>query len=333
MRDFEVYVLGSFIGLYLAFFIGAGIQILVGMAMGLTLFHFSVYGIEFRRSGFKDKFQFTKSRFKILPLVMCTKKNLTEKEDLIYTGICGLLKLILFGGLFMLYVIPHKKDMDYYRGVQFLCGMFTGMLIYAISYIVLYILVIAKGSNNNLMKVNRRAFDQLWAGASFSELDINPAYAEDKSIGKLMRCSHLNLCCGRALEQGDYNGLTNIVRKLDEILYMVNDYDRFEAYTGCYYQILFYSTYINQNIQNAMKFYNIIGQRLESDMDPNGRRILAYYQYYILKQPDKAEVSLRQAEEAINNMQDSFFTKAEIDLEKKFIKELKFNMAYNPIMR
>ena len=328
-----MFTIGGFVGLYIAFFISAGIQILVGLAMGLTLFHFSVYGIEFRRSGFKDKFIRTKGRFKILPLVMCTKKNLTEKEDMLYIAICAFVKLILFGGMFLLYVIPHKKDMDYYRGVQFLCGLFTGMLIYAITYIILYVILIAKGSNNNLMKINRRAFDQLWAGASFSELDIDPAYTEDKSITKLMRCSHLNLCCARALEQGDYNGLTNLVRKLDEILYVVNDYDRFESYTGCYYQILFYSTYINYNVQNAMKFYNIIGQRLENDMDPNGRRILAYYQYYILRQPDKAEISLRQAEDAINKMQDSFFTRAEIELEKKFIKELKFNMAYNPINR
>ena len=67
-------------------------------------------------------------------------------------------------------------------------------------------------------------------------------------------------------------------------------------------------------------------------MDPNGRRVLAAYQLMILNRPDLAAVTLYQAEEAFYHLP-KVYTEAEVELDKKFIAELKnrLNIMSNPV--
>ncbi|MBR6402499.1 MAG: hypothetical protein IKS48_03865 [Eubacterium sp.] len=82
------------------------------------------------------------------------------------------------------------------------------------------------------------------------------------------------------------------------------------------------------NPNNAMKFYEKIRPILETDMDLNGRRVLAYFQYYVLKRPDLAEITLAQADKAEENVK-AVLSKTEQKYEQKLIEELRENMRGN----
>ena len=145
---------------------------------------------------------------------------------------------------------------------------------------------------------------------------------------KNIRAIQWSLCCYNALDKGDYKALAGYLSQIDDMLKLPNGYNKFIGYTQCYYHIIFYSSYINPNKANAIKFYNVIKERLESDMDPCGRRVLAYYQYYVLSRPDLAIVTINQAEEALaKRAGTNVFTDAEYRFEKDLIEKIKTNMA------
>ena len=68
--------------------------------------------------------------------------------------------------------------------------------------------------------------------------------------------------------------------------------------------------------------------RLEADMEPAGRRVLAAFQLYIMNRPDLAAASITQAEQFLDNHEDSFLEDAELKLERKLIDELKSKIFY-----
>ena len=88
---------------------------------------------------------------------------------------------------------------------------------------------------------------------------------------------------------------------------------------------------VNMNLSTIFHLRGVnftIRNELERDMDPNGRRVLAYYQYYIMKNPELADKTIREAEAALTNEESLIFSKAELDLERKLIRQLRVNMAY-----
>ncbi len=331
MESFEfrlLLIIGAIIGMIIAAYIGSLINMIVGKIMRMHLIKISLLIWEGRRSTPYEKFNWSRRNFALFPVVGMVKKRLSEKEDLIYTIVCAFTKIILFGSILLFYGLNFKDELEYYPVPNFIMGIIIGAFMFSMVYLGIFIYLMVKHADRRLMRINRVAIDRLWDGASFAELDIDPSYADDPKITRNIRAVHYSLCFAKAMETGDYESIGRVLQVVDGMLYINNTYVSPEIYTGNYYQILFYSTYINPNIQNAVKFYKVIENQLKTDMDPNGRRVLAFYQYYIMKNHTLAEETVREAENALAKCEDGFLCRAEIDIERKLITQLKRNMVY-----
>ena len=128
----------------------------------------------------------------------------------------------------------------------------------------------------------------------------------------------------------NFNALNGIVRQLDLALRKHgpnSDYIETTLDVYGYYDILFYSSYVNQNHNHAVRIYNLIKPTLDADKDANGRRVKAYYEFYVMNQSQQASITLNQAIEALRDIDTVINTKAEIDLERRLIEELQDNMT------
>ena len=317
----------NLVGIYIASYINILSFILSGKTVDAKLYRLNILAWEGKRSQSDSKMNWSMQNFHVFPEASVVRKNVTEKGYYKMNIINIFSMLILYGTLFLIHVAAYRNQIltEKAMGVR---ALIEGGLIFSVVVLIYFIVLHAKPANSRVLIKNQIALDKLCGGDSYSELDLDPSCIRDKNINKAIRATHSCLCCNKALETGNYDLLAAYMYDMDQMLWTYNQYTKNIAYTGCYYHILFFSTYINQNVQNAMKFYNIIRNELERDMDPNGRRVLAYYQYYIMKNPELADKTIREAEAALTNEESLIFSKAELDLERNLIRQLRVNMAY-----
>ncbi len=80
-------------------------------------------------------------------------------------------------------------------------------------------------------------------------------------------------------------------------LFEVNMPNTHAHYYICYiYELIFYYSYIDFDLNKAQEFFSYVDSELTSDKDINGRRVYAYYLFYTNKGKDKA---LKAAKEGI----------------------------------
>ena len=195
------------------------------------------------------------------------------------------------------------------------------------------------GVNNRFQE----AVKQLKNGATFEQLELSQEGLDNPKIRGNVKCAYLSLCWYKAYSLMNYQAMGMYCKMMDTELKKLGSgvYPADSLYDGYYGIIIFYSTYINPNYTNAIRFYNIVRKNLETDMEANGRRILAYYQFYVLKRPELAAITISQAEQALDASNDSIMTPAEINLERKLIDELRNNMmkvtnpdqGYQPLIK
>ncbi|SNU07976.1 hypothetical protein SAMN06297422_11394 [Lachnospiraceae bacterium] len=318
------WMLGYLIGIYLYLLSDMILSFIISLPMGLYLLSFSIFGKECGRTAKNEKFVWRNCHFSVFPVAIFGKPYIKEKEDLFFAFSKLIINAVIFVSIFLFVMIKNKVGIF---GMGFVSGITAGSAFCAIIYLVLSFIKILKGDNRILYKLTNAELEKLKNGTSFSQINIYPEMAANKKINRTFRATQWNFCCYNALDKHDYVALGNYLRQMDELLKGPNGYDTFISYTLCYYHIIFYSSYINPNRINAMKFYGVIKDRLESDMEPNGRRVLAYYQLYIMNRPDLAAVTIDQAEQAIiKRTGDDIFTQAELKLEKRLINEIKDNI-------
>ena len=228
------------------------------------------------------------------------------------------------------------------EGIGFISGMVVIAAIMSILACVLLFITERNTANKELTARYSEQIEAIYEGASFSEIEVYQGYALNTKASNMLRAAHLNMCINKALDRGDYQVLPSYMQTLDSLLITTNGYSMLPCYTPSYYNLLFYSSYIYVNAQNAMKIYSLIKDRIEFDTEANAKRILAYYQYFIMKRPDLAANSLFQADEAIKRLNStSIYSQAEAEIDRKFIKELRNRMAAdslvnsneNPVMK
>lgn len=192
--------------------------------------------------------------------------------------------------------------------------------------------VFIKGED--LASFTRNKMMSIKNGSTFEQLDMSIPDGMFEKGSRKDKVLYLHLCYCKALWMKNFTALNNLVRQMDLALrkHGANTeytYDTMSVFG--YYDILFYSSYVNHNAAHAVRIYNIFKPRLEADMDPNGRRVLAYYQFYVQKQAQEASITLNQAIEALHKAEmdpdRNDVTQAEIDLERRLIEELQDNMT------
>lgn len=116
----------------------------------------------------------------------------------------------------------------------------------------------------------------------------------------------------RALDQRDRGEMKRAISSLEEILPKGKPL-HFMAYY--YAECVFYYSFVEINQGKAEHYYKQCPALIEKDMDLNGRRIYAYYLYYIKKEPEAALQAVREGLEVA----ESFSTKGHIPMEKELL--------------
>lgn len=329
-----MFLLGILIGIEIFQIFYFAVNSLISKMFGQTLVRFRIFSFEGKRTKKDQKLEWSKNnKFVPYPSAFYGKLDLQIHEDEERKTVYVILAVL--GVVVMTY---SAVICTMFWGVNNPSGkLFMGSAFGVIAFLVVFIYaVLNTTSKENKILLDRydTAIRQLQDGATFEQLVLPLDGLDNPKIRDNVKCAYLNMCALKDIALRDYNHLSNIVRRLDACLLKMGNgsYTRDTMYYRFYYPIIFYSTYINPNYSNAIRFYNIIKDSLESDMDANGRRVLAYYQYYIVKRPDLAAVTLGQAEQALENFNGNPITQAEINTERILIEELRNNMtkALNP---
>ncbi len=315
---------GSLIGIYSYNIIYSLVQILLGEIMGLSMLKFALFGTEWTRSSTKSKLEKHKGKFTFFPVLVYGKPHISKSEDTRYGFSCMAVTTVIVMIPCVIYLFICKG------GLFARQNLFVTFIVIGAAYMAICMPIVAAFKMGN--KPNRQArdlyaanLDKLWHG-SFADIEVYPDIANDPKVNTSYRAIHMNMCISKALYSRNIEALHEYMRSLDTMLRGPGGYNTFVTYTGCYYNLIFYSSYINRNRENATKFYNIIKERLEPDMDPNGRRVMAYYSLYVLNDVRHAKEYISQAEEAISNRNADMYTEAELLLDKMYIDEIKANI-------
>ena len=316
---------GAVIGLVLGAYTRALVIFILSKIFGLTILCVGIFTFEGIRYKNGDKFRWNKRKFALTPQVIPSGDKMTEKMD-VFISVSSV------GLSFLIYAVPlairyagYKGDM-LEGGKGFVTGLCLGGILHAVLLMIIVVILFSNTKNRRLERLQRERVAKLRAGMSFSQMEVYPQLAADTKVIKGSRIREWNFCVYRALITDDYNALPEYLKNMDDLLLVMNEYNEFIGFLGCYYNMLFYSSFIVPNPAHATRLYNVIRDRLEADTDVNGKRVLAAYQLMILNKPEQAAVTLYQAEEALKHVPE-IYTEAEKELDIKYIKRIRERLA------
>ncbi len=125
----------------------------------------------------------------------------------------------------------------------------------------------------------------------------------------------------RALDKRDRQGMRDAIRCIERGLRLENP---LSFLSGFFAECVFYYSFVEKNVTKAEQYYKISPIKPEQDKDLNGRRIYAYYLYYI---KEDREAALKAIEEGFAVAAD-FPGKGHIIMEKELLEFLR-NKIWN----
>ncbi|MCM1273404.1 MAG: hypothetical protein NC225_10860 [Clostridium sp.] len=276
---------GLVIGLYLTSFIGALILLFVTMINGFKFKYFRTLFFDISDVG--GKITFTIRKFTPISECQTTKTNLTDKEDkmisVMHITILWVVSILIFS-LTLFCVQGHIDDFFEDNGYNFLMGIASAVMIdnIVITFRTISAHVNAKKSLRGRLKQVVKAWIN---GKQLEDMELPPHEQLSLKTTKYDLLLYENLRFMQKLSLGLYSDLFPIVEFLEDNL--PKGYMKHEAPT--YYTIIFYYSYINRNEEKAVYYFGEAEDDLKRDMDSNARRVMAYYEYYILGQKEQAK--------------------------------------------
>ncbi|MCM1207880.1 MAG: hypothetical protein NC309_03070 [Ruminococcus sp.] len=275
---------GLVIGLYLASFIGALILLFVTMINGFKFKYFRT--LFFDISDVSGKITFTIRKFTPISQCQTIKTDLTDKEDkmisVMHIAIMWAVSILIF--VTTLFCVQGHID-DFYEDTiyNFFMGMASAVMIdnVFITFLTISAHVNAKKSLRGWLKQIVKAWIN---GKRLEDMELPSHEQLSLKTTKYDLLLYENLRFMQKLSLGLYSELLPIVEFLEGNL--TKGYIRSE--TPTYYTIIFYYSYINRNAEKAVSYFGEAEDDLKHDMDSNGRRVMAYYEYYILGQKESA---------------------------------------------
>jgi hypothetical protein len=188
---------------------------------------------------------------------------------------------------------------------------------------VLFVYSAIKGRSiekDPLRRKMRECYLQMRAASDMNEIDCPPLEDVKGPKAPLISSEILyQLLRYRILEgKEDKEELQKIAAWLDIRVGSVNISDINFSINSA---LMMYYSYWQLDPQKATKCYEDSKNRIESDLDCNGRRKLAYYHYYVLNDVEGAERILKEGLEALNT-KSVMFSKCEIEAERKYLLRL-----------
>ena len=317
-------IFGFVLGIFAHGVINSLVQVIMGNIMGLFIMKFSIFGKEWSRSSTKGKMEKHNGKFSFFPVVIYGKPHLTKKEDSRYAIACVIVTTLLVLVPCVIFLVLNIHSLFKWP-TGFWTATAFGAAYMAISLPIITAFKLGNKESRNARDLYSANLDRLWH-CSFADIEVYPEVANNPKVNSMYRAAHMNMCVAKALYTRDFDSLHDYMRSLDTMLKGPGGYNTFVTYTGCYYNLIFYSSYINRNRENATKFYYLVKDRLEADKDANGRRVLAYYYLYVLNNVKLAKEYIAQADEALETRNADMYTEAEFLLDQMYIDEIKANI-------
>lgn len=303
---------GIVIGIYLASFIGALIGLFVTMINGFKFKYFRT--LFFDISDVNGKIKFTIRKFTPISQYQTIKTNFTDKEDImisaIHIAVMWVVTILIFVPIFFggsAQVDLYEDDVDnLFRGIAW--AIILDNLI--ITFLTISAHVNAKKSLRGRLKQIGRAWIN---GKRLEDMELLPHEQLGLKTTKYDLLLYENLRFMQKLSIGLYSELLPIVEFLESNL--TEGYIRSEA--PVFSTIIFYYSYINRNAEKAVYYFGEAEDDLKHDMDSNGRRVMAYYEYYILGQREQAKKTAMDGLKVIDNFS---ISDDERDKERKWLE-------------
>ena len=332
-----VMILGVLFGVFVFNYVMIGITAICILLTPHFVLVFEIFGKHGERKVQEQALVWTKRRFSIIPyLVAGYDLEASDVKDernykIIYILLMTLLGFIPGIALLVLLWGLESAHADFLKGV--------GVAILSHYFIQILALIRISGANQSSFRALLRSKAlELRKGASYEQIVLPTELLTFRTNDYYTRIKYLEICCRKYLWLQDYNQLNAYIRDMDLTLKHGKKNGGFiysPLYVDGYYQILYYSTFVNPNFVNATRVYNVIKTYLEQDMNANGRRVLAYYQYYVMKRPDLAAITLSQAVEGMKQAKFLKMCDADIALSNRLIDQLQDIMTnqLNPAER
>ncbi|MDE6024136.1 MAG: hypothetical protein K2G45_01645 [Lachnospiraceae bacterium] len=275
---------GIVIGIYLASFIGALIGLFVTMINGFKFKYFRT--LFFDISDVNGKIKFTIRKFTPISQYRTIKTNFTDKEDIMISvmqlAVMWAMSIFIFAPIFF----GGSAQVDLYEDNVY--NFFRGIA-WAIILDNLIITFLTISAHVNAKKSLRGRLKQIgreWInGKQLEDMELPPHEQLGLKTTKYDILMYEGLRFMQKLYLGFYSELLPIVEFLEGNL--TKGYIRSEA--PVFYTIIFYYSYINRNAEKAAYYFGEAEDDLKHDMDSDGRRVMAYYEYYILGQKEQAK--------------------------------------------
>ena len=288
---------GFVVGIYLASFIGALIGLFVTMINGFKFKYFRT--LFFDISDVNGKIKFTIRKFTPVSQYLTINTNLTDKADIMisvmHLAVMWAVSILIF--VLALFGIQGQVD-DFYEDNVY--SLFMGMAS-AVMFHSVIITFLTISSHVNEKKSLRGRLKQIArvqiSGKRIEDMELPPHEQLGLKTTKYDLLLYENLRFMQKLSLGLYSELLPIVELLEGNL--TEGYIRSEV--SVFYNIIFYYSYINHNAEKAVYYFGEAEDDLKHDMDSNGRRVMAYYQYYILGQREQAKKTAMDGLKVIDN--------------------------------
>lgn len=174
----------------------------------------------------------------------------------------------------------------------FVIGVAIAFVFSTVSYTINAVPILV-GIDNSLMRYVQKISQDSLAGIPLAQMNLPPLEELNLKRDNYSERVYQSYRIQRCIEMEDYDAMQPLIMWMET--HLSDDFLKHEL--GLYYDIIHYYSCINMNHDKVKRYYKFIEKELLRDEDSNGRRVLAYYQYYVEKDAVKA---LETAKDGIN---------------------------------
>lgn len=274
-----ILMLGAFVGIILVSVVTKLIKFIVSKAFGRYVYMFRWFWFSYQKNS-----GFAMTGFSPICELYMRKDGESDKRVLvsfviemaISAAVCAVCNVVFIG----VYMNAGDNSKVYL--------FFVGIgLWYIVSYVAMIFFSVRGliNVNNSLGSHTRRIAQAMLDGVPMDDIEIPDYRTLDCKV-----CSSadiINYQCFsfiKSIWDNDKNAAEEIVRSLEEKLpmdYINKPKEYLMVYTAAYYDLLFYYSAVAYDKDRAMYIYSMVKRQLYSDKDVNGRRVLAYYLFYV----------------------------------------------------
>ncbi len=287
-------------------------NLFVGKFSKMELYRFEGLGVRFENENGKRKITTCKTVFPSCQ--MYTEEKKSNKQDVLY-GVVSLGIAIGISVVVSLATAYVGKENLYAK--IFSVAMFVCCVLGTISSIITIFRMHGKSENARCFRGVREITEQIKQG--IRPRDIKLSSDEEIVLGQKVTYisrTYVLLRYYMALDQKDWGQYCKHATNLENSLSVIS---KTPMTGGIYNELVFFYSFVQKDERKAEYYRRESSEPIEKDKDVNGRRIYAYYLYYVKGDVEQALSVIHEGEQVADN----FIMKGNIPMEKELLAQLK----------